>query len=168
LQIIPNASHILKRWQLPAFLWDIAAEPTSLTVHRCPGEVLAQERSFDKKIRAKHGAPFVEMHRVDLRKAMFQRAVDLGVDFYFGQRLESINFARLTVTTLAGHSFSADLVIAADGLWSRCREIFLGVKDEPLPTGDLAYRIVLSAMRSLNRGSSVRRFIFGSGLTPMQ
>ncbi|PYH42368.1 uncharacterized protein BP01DRAFT_359459 [Aspergillus saccharolyticus JOP 1030-1] len=46
---------------------------------------------------------------------------------------------------MKGHSFSGDLIIAADGLWSKCRDAFVGRKDEPVPTGDLAYRIVLTA-----------------------
>lgn len=37
------------------------------------------------------------------------------------------------------------MIVAADGLWSQCREAFEGRKDEPLPTGDLAYRIVLTS-----------------------
>ena len=43
-----------------------------------------------------------------------------------------------------GNIYDADLVVGADGLWSTCRSTFLGRRDPPLPTGDLAYRIVLN------------------------
>lgn len=47
------------------------------------------------------------------------------------------------VKTLEGQKYEADLIVGADGLWSSCRSTMLGRNDPPLPTGDLAYRIVL-------------------------
>lgn len=145
LQITPNASKLLQYWKLPASLWEAAAEPTKLTVHRYSGQVLAHDPAFNKSIRAKYDAPFVDLHRVDLQQALFARAKDLGVTFHLGERIERIDFDTTTVHSVAGKHFSGDLIIAADGLWSKCREAFVGKKDEPLPTGDLAYRIVLTA-----------------------
>lgn len=40
---------------------------------------------------------------------------------------------------------TADLVIGADGINSRCREILLGRKEPPHRTGDMAYRLLLDA-----------------------
>ncbi|KAJ5925644.1 hypothetical protein N7454_008283 [Penicillium verhagenii] len=145
LQITPNASRLMQYWKLPASLWEAAAEPTKLTVHRYSGQVLAHDAAFNKSIRAKYDAPFVDLHRVDLQQALFARAKDLGVTFHLGERIERIDFDTTTVHSVAGKVFSGDLIIAADGLWSKCREAFVGKKDEPLPTGDLAYRIVLTA-----------------------
>ncbi|KAJ5683988.1 uncharacterized protein N7477_000333 [Penicillium maclennaniae] len=145
LQITPNAARLLKYWELSASLWEAAAEPTKLTVHRYSGQVLAHDSNFDKNIRAKYDAPFVDLHRGDLQLALFARAKDLGVTFHFGERIERIDFDTTVVHSVAGKTFSGDLIVAADGLWSQCREAFVGKKDEPIPTGDLAYRIVLTA-----------------------
>jgi salicylate hydroxylase len=145
LQITPNASKILQHWQLPQSFWDAGAEPTILTVHRYNGDVLARQATFSKKIRARYGAPFVDMHRADLQRALVARAKDLGVQFFLGERVDDIDFESTTVRTVSGNSYSGHLIVAADGLWSKCRERFVGRKDEPLPTGDLAYRIVLNA-----------------------
>ena len=144
LQITPNASRLFQRWQLSQSLWESGAEPTRLTVHRYSGEVLANDPDFDKHIRAKYGAPFVDMHRIDVQRALYDRAVELGVVFHLSERLESIGFDGPVVKTASGKSFAGDLVVGADGLWSKTRQIFLGSKDEPKPTGDLAYRIVLT------------------------
>jgi salicylate hydroxylase len=144
LQITPNASRLLQYWNIDQELWEAGAEPTTLSVHRYSGELLAHEDSFDKNIRRKYGAPFVDMHRADLQQAMYRRATELGVKFYLGEKVDSIDFSGPDVRTAAGKTYSGDLVVAADGLWSRCREVFLNAKDEPLPTGDLAYRIVLT------------------------
>ena len=125
-------------------MWDQAAEPTQLTVHRYSGAVLAREVDFDKKIRRKYGVPFVDLHRGDLQQALYERAQQLGVKFHLNERVQNVDPAVPLLTTISGHEYHADLIVGADGLWSRTRECFLGTADPPKPTGDLAYRIVLS------------------------
>ena len=118
-----------------------------LSVHRYAGPVLARERDFDKNIKSKYNAPFIDFHRVDLQQALYQRAKELGVVFVMDQRVSRVDLAssRPVVHTKSGSSFDGDLVVAADGLWSATRESFLGgTQDLPKPTGDLAYRIVLT------------------------
>lgn len=144
LQITPNGSRLLHALGLPLSLWDAASEPTILTVHRYSGPVLARELFFDEKMRAKYNAPFVDLHRVDLQRALYDRAKDLNVDLHLNERVENVDPIGPSLTTKSGNKYSADLVIGADGLWSRTRECFLGTADQPKPTGDLAYRIVLS------------------------
>jgi salicylate hydroxylase len=150
LQVTPNASRLFKHWNLPGSIWSSAVEPKTLTVHRYTGDVLAHDGTFDTRIRKRYGAPFVDVHRVDLQQALFNRAKELGVQVHLAERVKSVSddssgtTATATVHTESGKSFTGDLVVAADGLWSRCREGLLGRKDDPLPTGDLAYRIVLN------------------------
>jgi len=43
----------------------------------------------------------------------------------------------------------ADLVIGADGVNSRLREILQGREEEPIKTGDLAYRLLLDTKKML-------------------
>ncbi|KAJ5792767.1 uncharacterized protein N7503_008745 [Penicillium pulvis] len=143
LQVTPNGSRLLKAWDLPKAMWDQAAEPTQLTVHRYSGAVLAREIDFDKNIRRKYGVPFVDLHRVDLQQALYERARQLGVEFQLNERVQNVDSSMPSVTTISGHEYHADLIVGADGLRSRTRECFLGTADSPKPTGDLAYRIVL-------------------------
>lgn len=94
----------------------------------------------------KYEAPFWDIHRVDLQLALVERARELGVKVRLGARLHAVDFDKPSVTLENGDVLTGDLIVAADGLWSKCREQFLatqGKSDEPLPTGDLAYRIVL-------------------------
>lgn len=93
----------------------------------------------------KYGAPFANIHRVDLQKALYERARELGVDFRFGQRIVDADISNRRVTSTDGESFEGDLIIGADGLWSTCREALLGKQDKPKATGDLVYRIILCA-----------------------
>ena len=143
LQVTPNSTRILQRWGLSDRLWREAAEPTALTVHRYTGKVLAHEDNFHKSIRKKYQAPFLDMHRVDLQLSLYDKAKELGVGFHLGEKVDSIDFERGEVATESGKKARADIIVAADGLWSKCQTCFLGKQAPPLPTGDLAYRVVL-------------------------
>ncbi|KAL6860443.1 hypothetical protein ACO1O0_004471 [Amphichorda felina] len=143
IQLTPNCTRILQRWGLTDRLWSAAAEPTALVVHRYPGQVLAQEVDMGRKMRARYGAPYLCMHRVDLQLALYDRARELGVRFRMGDRVDAVDFDLPALTTESGDRARADLLVAADGLWSRCRSSFLGTDDPPWPTGDLVYRVVL-------------------------
>jgi salicylate hydroxylase len=148
LQITPNASRLLQSWSLPPSLWSNAAEPTQLTVHRYDGKVLSHSPAFSKEIRGRYNdAPFIDLHRVDLQQALYTRAKELGVESMLGSRVKSADTTSLTpsITLESGDSLTADLIVAADGLWSACRTSFTGLSSPPVPTGDLAYRVVLSA-----------------------
>lgn len=86
---------------------------------------------------------------MDLQQALVKRARELGVSVVLNAKVANIDFgatsgARAQVTTSEAKTYTADLVVGADGLWSTCRSTFLGRNDPPLPTGDLAYRIVLN------------------------
>jgi len=147
LQITPNGSRLFQQWGIDQVLEPKAAEPTVLAVHRySDGKILAYQDNFDKKIREIYGAPFWDLHRVDLQHAMAQRAQDLGVTLRLGSRVKEVDFDHSCLELEDGTRYDADLFVGADGLWSKCRECFLkqqGKADRPLPTGDLAYRIVL-------------------------
>jgi len=152
LQLTPNATRLLQSWGVYENI-SRPCEPRTCTVHNYKGKVLAHEDGFAENCKREYGAPFTDAHRVDLQKAMAGRARELGVELVLGARLKSINFDHQTsdgsskALVLAegesGSIFEVDLVVAADGLGSTCRSIFLGRKDAPLPTGDVAYRIVL-------------------------
>ncbi|KAI1759189.1 FAD/NAD(P)-binding domain-containing protein [Hypoxylon sp. FL1150] len=146
IQITPNSSRILQRWRLSDEFWASAAEPTRFVVRRYLGEVLVLEQEFDKTIREKYGASFFEAHRIDFQKALYTRAKELDVEFKFGMRISNVDFHTGEVTTQPGEKTHGDLVVAADGLWSLCRARFLPTDFDgvPRPTGDLAYRLVLT------------------------
>ena len=148
LQITPNASRLLYQWGLEEAIRPRVAEPTVLAVHRySDGKTLAEEHDFHISIRRKYGAPFVDMHRVDLQKILYEKAISLGVVVELNQRISAIQSTstRPTVAFTSGKEVGCDLVVGADGLWSKCRESMMQKVDQPLPTGDLAYRIVLEA-----------------------
>lgn len=95
-------------------------------------------------MRQKYKAPFLDSHRVDLQLSLYERAKELGVEVKLDEKVDNIDFDYGRVTCASGLEATADLIVAADGLWSKSRSLFLKKDDPPLPTGDLAYRIVLN------------------------
>lgn len=92
-------------------------------------------------------APFWDFHRADLHGALLDRARELGMTFQTKSRVIDIDHSqpqRATVILSDGKRLCADLVIGADGLHSRCREILLAGPSPPVATGDLAYRVLLN------------------------
>lgn len=83
------------------------------------------------------------MHRVDLQISLYGRAKQLGVQFRLGEKVDLTDVDAAELTTESGYKAQADIIVAADGLWSKSAACFRGKKSAPLPTGDLAYRVVL-------------------------
>ncbi|KAI1141796.1 FAD binding domain protein [Hypoxylon sp. FL0543] len=145
LQVTPNASRLFHHWGIYDELSSKAAIPSYLAVRRYDGtRLLAHEDNFQKKVLDKYGAPFWDLHRADLQEALVRRARSLGVDIILGADVQHVDFQRATVTTQDGRTVQGDLVLGADGLWSRTRSFLLGRQLSPKPTGDLAYRIILN------------------------
>ncbi|KAL2017581.1 hypothetical protein VTK56DRAFT_1954 [Thermocarpiscus australiensis] len=160
LQITPNGTRLLAHWGLAPALAPRAAVPTSLSVRRYDGtRLLAHEPALQEQMQARYGHPFWDLHRVDLQQAMVARCAALGVEIRLGARAvrvdddddDSSDGARPhprpgpRVHLHDGSQVRADVVLCADGLWSAIRPAFLGRPSPPVRTGDLAYRITLSA-----------------------
>jgi salicylate hydroxylase len=144
LQVTPNATRLFHHWGVYDELRSKAASPSYLAVRRFDGtQLLAYEDSFQEKILERYGAPFWDLHRADLQAALVRRAVSLGVDIQVGCEVEDIDFDRATVTTRDGRTFEGDLILGADGLWSRTRSVMIQQELASQPTGDIAHKIRL-------------------------
>jgi salicylate hydroxylase len=142
----PNATKLLKRWDLSEYFWNSAARPSSINFRRySDGTILFREKNYNPGLMQKYGSETLNISRVDVQKGLYDRAKDLGVEFHFGTKVVEVDMDGGRVKSAAGLEFQGDLVIGADGIWSRCREVLLGKQDYPEATGDLVYRIILNA-----------------------
>ncbi|KAH9203818.1 hypothetical protein DL95DRAFT_500329 [Leptodontidium sp. 2 PMI_412] len=144
LQLTPNATRLLERWGLRDRLENLVSNPQTFTVHRySDGALLGKRENYGQEMLEKYKANFWDIHRADLQIALYDRARSLGVEFRFGVLVERHDFKIPEVIISTGERIGGDLIVAADGLWSKTRSSFLGKPSHPIPTGDLAYRIVL-------------------------
>jgi salicylate hydroxylase len=147
IQVLPNSAHVLFSWGLKEMLRPHATWPQKCNFWGWKGNYLS-EMDYHGYARVT-GAPFWDFHRANLHNCLMSRAVELGAKVITNARVENFTIAdaddesSATVFLADGRVMTADLLVGADGINSKLREIFLGRDDPPVVTGDLAYRLLL-------------------------
>jgi salicylate hydroxylase len=71
---------------------------------------------FDNAVET-HGAPYYLVHRADLHVGLMDAATRAGVVVHTNQKVASYDFNVPSATTVDGKTWSADVVVCADGLY---------------------------------------------------
>ncbi|KAL4738786.1 hypothetical protein BDV11DRAFT_205634 [Aspergillus similis] len=147
IQCLPNSTKILRSWDVHGKLASKASQTQTCNILSWKGDLISSMDFAQAGI--EHGAPFNDFHRADLHAVLLERAVELGAAVHTNSEVANIEFDVESNTArvfIAGQIPQvADLVVGADGINSRCREILLGRQEPPHRTGDMAYRILLDA-----------------------
>ncbi|KAF2792883.1 FAD binding domain-containing protein [Melanomma pulvis-pyrius CBS 109.77] len=149
IQCLPNSSRVLIAWGMEKTLSEQATRPKQCNMLGWKGEQISYMDFHEYE--EETGTPFWDFHRASLHMSLLDRAVELGAKIETDARVVDIeyiyspeNSSTQAIAVLAnGGRRSADLVVGADGINSKCREILLGKPDPPILTGDLAYRLLL-------------------------
>jgi salicylate hydroxylase len=92
-------------------------------------------------------APYYVIHRADFHMALHKLALQHGVEVIIGSRVDVYDEETATVETSKGIKYTADLLVAADGVKSVARSVVLGGTEEPPQlTGFAAYRATVDTM----------------------
>lgn len=144
LQLSPNATKVLARLGLMPEFTDIAVKPHELVIRRRDGMVLNRS-PMGREAEARYGAPFLVIHRGDLQSVLRRRVEKTpGIELLLGRKIIELREDESHVTgifeTSSGEErIKADLLIGADGLWSRVRPLS-GLPHPSLPQGKTAWR----------------------------
>lgn len=92
-----------------------------------------------------YGTPYCNVHRADYHEILVNKCHELGVTVLLNSRVISSDLSAPSITLASGETIHADLIIGADGLNSHLRASLLGKPSPPYLTGDVAYRILISA-----------------------
>ncbi|KAG1725404.1 uncharacterized protein EDB91DRAFT_1168325 [Suillus paluster] len=148
IQLSPNLTRLLIRWGLGKRLKEVAVKPEALTFRRwCTGETVAWTQ-WGGAIEEKYGAPYYHIHRADFLRMVYELA-EPNCTIRTNCRVLSMNTSKPTLTLESGEVVHADLVIGADGVKSTLRQYVVGGVDQPRPTGDAAYRAIISTEKLL-------------------
>jgi salicylate hydroxylase len=147
--VSPNLSRIVNEFGLSNILEKNAVQLREIVVKRWQdGKILGVAPAMPK-VQQIHGAPQYVVHRPELLNTFLEGGLALPtVTLKTNAHVEKVDFDKPSVTSRNGEEYTADVVIAADGLKSVCRAVLfdkLGLVDKARPTGDAAYRIVIPA-----------------------
>jgi salicylate hydroxylase len=141
IQLGPNATRILERWNLA--LLAHSSEPEAIELRSARTGAILNTIPLWRQARARYGAPYVTLLRADLQAALLSRAEELGIEIAFGAPLAKIERMGSKVAFLAGEQErEADALLGADGLHSAVRAA-LAPKIRPHLTHAVAWRAIL-------------------------
>ncbi|KAF4340669.1 salicylate hydroxylase [Fusarium beomiforme] len=83
--------------------------------------------------------------RADLHQAFWDAAKNAGAELRLDSEMTEIDFQNSCVHLVGGEKVTGDVIVGADGLYSRARGQLLGRDSGPTETGDLAYRCTVPA-----------------------
>lgn len=136
-----NALKLLRRWggdQLYFALTSIGNQSENMQIRRWhDGKILAQQPLMDM---AGHIG-----HRGDYHEAFLKGVRDAGIPIHMGSEVMSFDegdgaSGKPSVTFKDGTVEEADVIVGADGIKSRARELVLGFSDAPKSSGYSCWR----------------------------
>ncbi|KAK7042250.1 FAD/NAD(P)-binding domain-containing protein [Favolaschia claudopus] len=148
IQISPNVSRLLIRWGLGDELRRASVKPDSITFRRYNTGHRVGWTKWGENMDRDYGSPYCHVHRADLLNMLFKLASPY-MTLYLNSRVVSVDADHAQLTLASGRTFLADVIIGADGVKSKTREVVIGRRDMPIPTGDAAYRAIIPASEML-------------------
>ncbi|KAF8058625.1 hypothetical protein FPV67DRAFT_1565476 [Lyophyllum atratum] len=138
----PNMSRLLIRWGLGEELKKIAVVPQSLSLRRYQTGERVGWTKWGDGLERNHGAPYYHVHRADLQKLLLDLATPY-MTLRLNSRVLTVEPSTPFVVLESGDIIRTDLVIGADGVKSTLRDLVDSENDNPLATGDAAYRATI-------------------------
>lgn len=147
IQLGPNATKILHALGVLDALRGHGAEPDSLSVHDGRSGHVLTRFPLGAWLQQRHGAPYLTIHRQDLHRELLAAALaDPLIELSMGDGVTGFQHteAGVGVGLSMGGTFTAQALVAADGLWSSLRTDVVPSASSPVPFGKCAYRTVVS------------------------
>lgn len=147
LQLSPNAMKVLRTLSVEDALKDLAFTPQNACIRHFETGRYYLQAPLGSVAEQRYGAPYWHIHRADLHGVLAQACYAAGVEIELGYKVLGYRSEKKRVTVLLENSTEyADLIIGADGIHSKVRELMLGIQ-APIFTGQVAWRGVIKADR---------------------
>uniref|UniRef100_A0A8H7K389 FAD-binding domain-containing protein n=1 Tax=Bionectria ochroleuca TaxID=29856 RepID=A0A8H7K389_BIOOC len=138
IQVPANATRLMSRWgDVLSETVKESALPTVLAIQNKDGKLL-----LDQQLHTEFGGfPNVYSHRGRIQKRMFDEAVKHRVRVSFGAAVtEVFEEGDSAGVIVGGIKYTADVVLASDGVHSRTRVYVTGAVERPKKSGFAVYR----------------------------
>jgi salicylate hydroxylase len=138
LQVAPNATRLLRAWDLLDDVIDLGVRPRRLVMRDALDGSELTHLDLAETAR-RYGAPYVVIHRSDLHAALLRGCREAGVDLVTDAAVHDVDVAPDRAVAVGDRRRdTGSVVLAADGLGSRLRARLSD--DEPVSSAYVAYR----------------------------
>lgn len=146
IQISPNASRLLHRLGLRPAMDRIGVLPVAVHQHRWDDGRTLQLAPLGPEVEATFGAPYYHFHRADLANLLADAIPPQRL--HVGHKLVGLEQKgeRVVARFESGAAREVDLLVGADGIHSRVRQLAFG-PEKPRFTGCVAWRGLVPAER---------------------
>ena len=153
IQVSPNATRLLHRWGLRPALAAVAVEPAAIVFRRYDTGARVGYTRWGTSMAHEHGSQYYHVHRADYHAMLLRLArAAPGVRIRLGAAVRDVQpdpaapggGGGPSVTLASGEVLRADVIVGADGVKSLLQKAVTGRNDAPVPTGDAAYRAIIS------------------------
>ncbi|KAJ3324038.1 hypothetical protein HDU93_002870 [Gonapodya sp. JEL0774] len=152
IQIPPNASRIVLKWGLREKLEKVACKPINARIWRYDNCAPLSQSPFDAE--DVFGVPYYHIHRADYFNILHAEAIAPTLsspspnsgppaELIVNSIVTSVDCDNASVKTSDGRTYSADVLIGADGVKSIVKGVVTGEPDPAKPSGDQAYRFLI-------------------------
>lgn len=150
IQMSANALKVLRGLGLESRVRQRAFQPSAWKNRDWDSGAMRFELPLGEAAEERYGAPYLLMHRADLHDALASKVPMERV--HLNKRLIDLSQSRdqVQLRFADGSSATADMMIAADGVHSRVRQITQG-EQPPQFTGRVAYRATFPSSRIAGR-----------------
>lgn len=150
IQTAPNASRILLGLGLRKQLEAIHTEPLDQVRRRWKDGKVVALKPLGKQVQKDYNAPYWHYHRADLHRVIMDACIDPegpgpAVKLHTNCHvtgLDRSNPQRPVAVTADGVRFEADVIVGADGIRSRVRDL-MGCEDTLVFSGEMAFRALI-------------------------
>lgn len=139
LQLAPNATRILRAWDMLDAVLEQGVRPRRIVLKDALEGTELTSLDLGAGFEQRYGAPYVVIHRSDLLTILHDGCLRAGVELLADHKVDDVDVRPDGATALVGDErHDAEVVVAADGLWSALRAKVIA--DEPECSGFVAYR----------------------------
>lgn len=135
----------MRRLGVDKFIEKYCTEPVDLRMMRWQDGKKLVECPLKKPAHEDYGSPYWHIHRADFHRGLLECALELGIVTHLDSRIVEVQPEVPALVSHTGRRFTADLIIASDGLNSKCREVVVGRPSPPIPTGQMVFRVTIPA-----------------------
>jgi len=146
IQLGPNATRVLADWGVLPAIKAIAVQPTHLRIRDTQSGRQLGQLALGERAEQRYGAPYLTVHRADLHSTLHAHLKQkTNVFLHEGREVAALSDdlnEGVTVGFTDDQMVQGDVMIGADGLWSRTRALTFD-DGSPAATGHVAYRALI-------------------------